>query len=65
MDWGLDDDFPPVAVRDDSRAPDRELVPEGDHSSAVIWSVETSSSRRLPIRPSVRTFAAWAMNKAI
>jgi hypothetical protein len=35
MDWGLDDDFPPVAVRDDSRAPDRELVPEGDHSLQV------------------------------
>ena len=35
MDWGLDDDFPPVAVRDDSRAPERELVPEGDHSFQV------------------------------
>jgi len=35
MDWGLDDDFPPVAVRDDSRAPDRELVPEGDHSFQI------------------------------
>lgn len=35
MDWGLDDDLPPVAVRDDSRAPDRELVPEGDHSFQV------------------------------
>jgi hypothetical protein len=35
MDWGLDDDFPPVAVRDDSRAPDRELVPEGDHSLEI------------------------------
>jgi hypothetical protein len=35
MDWGLDDDFTPVAVRDDSRAPERELVPEGDHSFQV------------------------------
>jgi len=35
MDWGLDDDFPPVAVRDDSRAPERELVPEGDHAFQV------------------------------
>jgi hypothetical protein len=35
MDWGLDDDFPPVAVRDDSRAPGRELVPEGDHSLQI------------------------------
>ena len=35
MDWGLDDDFPPVAVRDDSRAPERELVPEGDHAFQI------------------------------
>lgn len=35
MDWGLDDDFPPVAVRDDSRPPERELVPEGDHALQI------------------------------
>lgn len=32
MDWGLDDDFPPVAVeQNDAAPPARELVPEGDH----------------------------------
>jgi hypothetical protein len=30
MDWGLDEDTAAV-VRDDSRPPERELVPEGDH----------------------------------
>ena len=35
MDWGLDDDFPPVTVRDDSRPPERELVPEGDHAFQI------------------------------
>jgi hypothetical protein len=35
MDWGLDDDLPAAVVRDDSRAPDRELVPEGDHSLQI------------------------------
>lgn len=30
MDWGLDDDFPPQPAND-ARAPERELVPEGDH----------------------------------
>jgi len=35
MDWGLDDDFPPVAVQDDTRAPERELVPEGDHAFRI------------------------------
>ena len=35
MDWGLDDDVPATVVRDDSRAPERELVPEGDHSFQI------------------------------
>ena len=35
MDWGLDDDVPAVVVRDDSRPPERELVPEGNHSFQV------------------------------
>lgn len=34
MDWGLDEDTPDV-VRDDSRAPERELVPEGDHAFQI------------------------------
>lgn len=34
MDWGLDEDTP-EGVRDDSRAPERELVPEGDHAFQI------------------------------
>ena len=34
MDWGLDDNLIGV-VRDDSRPPDRELVPEGDHAFQI------------------------------
>jgi hypothetical protein len=34
MDFGLDDDFPPQPAGD-SRAPDRELVPEGDHAFQI------------------------------
>ena len=33
-DWGLDDDFPP-AETNDSRPPERELVPEGDHAFQI------------------------------
>jgi len=34
MDFGLDDDFPPQP-EGDARAPERELVPEGDHAFQI------------------------------
>lgn len=34
MDFGLDDDFPPQPAND-SRPPERELVPEGDHAFQI------------------------------
>lgn len=33
--WGLDDDFPPVETANDSRPPERELVPEGEHAFQI------------------------------
>lgn len=61
MDWGLDDNLIGV-VRDDSRPPERELVPEGDHAFQIKEVIDHGDKVELRLAHDDKRFG-WVFAK--